>query len=230
MGSTCLGQEFASTWFSWQIDQPGTITFVLTPIADFDDLDFAVFRFDGDLLCQEKILQRCMAAGENIGDSLGSIPCTGPTGLNLTETDIDEQPGCNNGNNNFLRFLDCQAGESFALVVNNFSSSGGGFTLEWGGSATFNASPTDINSPTHEASGLSLMIGPNPTRGLLQLFGLENSGRVAYRITDNFGRQVRAGQLQAGSRHLDVSTLASGVYFLTIMSEEGKQVQKFVVE
>ncbi|MBK8565074.1 MAG: T9SS type A sorting domain-containing protein [Saprospiraceae bacterium] len=231
LSGTCIAQEFSPTWFSWQIAQPGTLTFVLTPLDTFDDLDFAVFRFNDNVLCQEKILKRCMAAGENVGAPWSeSLPCLGPTGLNLTETDFEENPGCSNGNNNFLKFLQCQAGENYALVVNNFTSSGQGFTLEWGGTATFSSNPAGINSPTREELGQQLSIGPNPTSHRLQVFGLESGKVMPYRIVDNLGRLVRSGQLQTDNRSLDVSMLVSGVYFMNLVRDDIQHVFKFVVE
>ncbi len=230
LSGTCVAQEFSPTWFSWQIEQPGTLTFVLTPLNELNDLDFAVFRFNGNVLCQEKILKRCMAAGENVGDPTGSIPCFGPTGLNLTETDIEEQPGCNNGNNNFLKFLECQAGENYALVVNNFSSSGEGFTLEWGGTATFSPAPDSINSPTLEAKALQLSIGPNPAKDKLYVFGLDNQHELSYQVADSLGRLVMSGKTHADSRYLEFSALPSGAYFIAFLLDDGRRVFMVVVE
>lgn len=228
---TCIGQEISSTWLAWQIEQPGTLTFVLTPLDSFNDLDFAVFRFNANVLCHEKILKRCMAAGESVGSPFSvSAPCLGPTGLNLTETDFEELPGCGNGNNNFLKFLECKAGEHYGMVVNNFNESGQGFTLEWGGTATFSPTPGGINSPTLEARSIQLSIGPNPVSDKLQVFGLENMGNVQYRIADNLGRLVKSGKLQNGNQSLDVSAFPSGVYFMSILMDDVRQVFKFVVE
>jgi hypothetical protein len=231
LSGTCIAQEFSTTWFSWQISQPGTLTFVLTPLNEFDDLDFAVFRFNDNVLCQEKVLKRCMAAGETVGAPLEqNLPCFGPTGLNLTETDLEEQPGCFNGNNNFLKFLECQAGENYALVVNNFSSSGEGFVLEWGGTATFSPAPDSINSPTLEAKGLQLSIGPNPAKDRLYVFGLDNQHELSYQVADSLGRLVMSGKTQADSRYLEVSALPSGVYFIAFLLDDAQRVFKVVLE
>jgi hypothetical protein len=231
LSGTCIAQEFSPTWFSWQIAQPGTLTFVLTPLNEFDDLDFAVFRFNDNVLCQEKILKRCMAAGETVGAPLEqNLPCFGPTGLNMMETDFEELPGCNNGNNNFLKFLECQAGENYALVVNNFSSSGEGFTLEWGGTATFSPAPDSINSPTLEARGLQLSIGPNPANDRLYVFGLDNQREMSYQVADSLGRLVMSGKTKADSRYLEVSALPSGVYFIDFQLGDARRFFKVVVE
>ncbi|MCC6726509.1 MAG: T9SS type A sorting domain-containing protein [Saprospiraceae bacterium] len=227
---TCLAQEFSSTWFSWQIEQPGTLTFVLTPLHEYDDLDFAVFRFNDNILCQEKVLKRCMAAGETVGAPFEqNLPCWGPTGLNLTETDLEEQPGCSNGNNNFLKFLQCQAGENYAMVVINFSQTNQGFTLEWGGTATFSPSPDSINSPSLERLAPKLSIAPNPSSGALRVLGLNaaNEG-FAYRIADGCGRVVRTGKMTSGEPSLDVSNLTDGVYSIAFLMGEEQAVCRFV--
>ena len=135
----CLGQEFSSAWYKWTCQTPGTLTFTLTPNNPTDDLDFAVYELpNGVENCSGKILLRCMASGENIGDPFPVWqPCTGPTGLNLTSTDIVEFPGCQPGNDNFLAAINMEAGKTYALIVNNFTNNGNGFSITFGGTGTF---------------------------------------------------------------------------------------------
>ena len=81
----------------------------------------------------------CMASGETQGcDPAIWIPsCRGLTGLRASSNDTEEDPGCNacNGgdDDNFIAPLDMVAGRSYALLVNNFSRSGQGFSIEFGG-------------------------------------------------------------------------------------------------
>ena len=135
--ATCLtgfpGESNAS-WFTFTASSSGTLEFTLTPVNPADDLDFVVYHLpNGPGDCTDKILERCMAAG-NFG--IGA-PCTGATGLNATSIDISEPPGCFNGADNFLQYMDLIAGETYALSVNNFTSSGSGFMIDWGGAAQF---------------------------------------------------------------------------------------------
>ncbi|MFN0013993.1 MAG: gliding motility-associated C-terminal domain-containing protein, partial [Saprospiraceae bacterium] len=127
--------ETNSTWFTWICDKPGSLTFTLTPISIADDLDFALYRLpNGVSNCQGKILERCMASGEFSFQS----PCMGPTGLRVGETDISEDAGCTDaGDNAWLTPINMVAGEAYALVVNNFTSSGNGFSVQFGGAGTF---------------------------------------------------------------------------------------------
>lgn len=127
--------ESNSTWFTWICDQSGSLTFTLTPQSIVDDLDFVLYRLpNGVGNCQGKQVVRCMASGEFNYLS----PCMGPTGLRAGETDISEDAGCTDaGDNAWLAPFDMIAGEAYALCVNNFTTSGNGFSVQFGGSGTF---------------------------------------------------------------------------------------------
>ena len=137
--SSCLGPESSSVWYKWTCDQSGSLTFTLTPNQASDDLDFAVYELpNGVDNCNGKEMLRCMASGENVGEPLSTWQaCTGSTGLSSSDTDTEEQPGCQAGNNNFVSAVNMVSGRSYALVVNNFSNTGSGFSITWGGSGTF---------------------------------------------------------------------------------------------
>lgn len=135
----CIQAEISSTWYRWTCKDPGSLTFIITPNNPTDDIDFALFELPGGIDdCANKKKIRCEAAGENVGAPFSEWePCTGPTGLSLTETDTDEAPGCAPGQNNFVAAVNMVAGRSYALVINNFSESGIGFSIEFGGTGTF---------------------------------------------------------------------------------------------
>ncbi len=152
----CIAEEFASVWYKWTCDQPGTLEFTLTPNnyvpgLESDDLDFSVYRLDGGIAnCTNKSLVRCVASGangtNNVTDPFNTWQeCNGPTGLIGSDNDLSEQPGCQSGDNNFARPIDMQSGESYALIVNNFSQSGLGFSIEFGGTGTFLGPEVDFS-------------------------------------------------------------------------------------
>jgi gliding motility-associated-like protein len=145
--SACIGQEFSSAWYKWTCDDPGTLSFTLTPTNPTDDLDFAVYELPNGIdNCNGKILLRCMASGENIGQPFAQWePCTGPTGLSEGSNDNEEFPGCGPNDDNFVAALDMEAGRSYALIVNNFSNTGNGFSIEFGGTGTFLGPEPDIS-------------------------------------------------------------------------------------
>ena len=143
--NTCIGQEFSSAWYKWTCDVSGTLTFTLTPnnyLPGFesDDIDFVVYELPNGIdNCNGKIELRCMAAGANTNEPFQSwARCNGPTGLRDGDADTEEPPGCQGSSqNNFVDAIDMVAGKSYALLVNNFSQSGLGFSIEWGGTGTF---------------------------------------------------------------------------------------------
>lgn len=143
--NTCIGQEFSSAWYKWTCDVSGTLTFTLTPNNyqpgfESDDIDFVVYELPGGIDdCANKEARRCMAAGANVGFPFQNwVRCNGPTGLRDGDPDSTEPAGCNGaGQNNFVDALDMVAGHSYALLVNNFSQSGLGFSIQWGGTGTF---------------------------------------------------------------------------------------------
>jgi hypothetical protein len=148
----CIGEEFQSSWYKWTCDQPGSLTFTLTPNNhrgrnfESDDLDFALYEMTNgldDCSPNRRILRRCMASGAN-GDGRGNslplqqwIGCNGPTGLREGERDETETAGCGPGDNNFVAPLIMESGKSYLLVINNFARSGLGFSIEFGGTGTF---------------------------------------------------------------------------------------------
>lgn len=148
--NSCIQEEFASAWYKWTCDTAGTLTFVLTPnnFKDYntiaDDLDFAVYELpNGVNNCSGKIMIRCEASGANTLSDGSPAPlsqwssCNGPTGLAGGDPNTTEPPGCPPGNNSFVSALNMESGKSYALIVNNYSRSGLGFKIEFGGNGTF---------------------------------------------------------------------------------------------
>lgn len=136
---TCQITESGSTWYKWTCDDSGTLEFDITPLNPTDDIDFVVYELPNGIDdCSGKFDLRCMASGENVGTPLSEwIACTGATGLVDGDADISETCGCQTGDNNYADAIDMISGRSYALVINNFSQSGSGFSIEFGGTGTF---------------------------------------------------------------------------------------------
>lgn len=138
-------KESNSTWFVWTCSQSGTLDFTLTPTNPADDLDFVVYRLPNGIgNCTGKQIVRCMASGE-FNDP--NSPCMGPTGLRPGDPDISEDAGCQQANDDaWLQSLNMVAGETYALAVNNFTSTGNGFNVEFGGSGQFLGPDADFTT------------------------------------------------------------------------------------
>lgn len=135
----CVYTEDQSAWYKWICDEAGTLTLNLTPLNPVDDLDFWIYELpNGVDDCTDKIPLLCMASGAIQSEPIANwIRCHGATGLRDGETDDHENCGCDPNDNNYIMPLDMEAGKAYAMVVMNFSSSGDGFELTFGGTGTF---------------------------------------------------------------------------------------------
>lgn len=140
---TCLSafsvnSEQNSAWYKWTAANNGTLTFVITPSAN-DDIDWVLYDLGTTDNCSG-----VTAANAIRCDAGRGVDCFGPnqkrytkTGLNLTSVDLNENGGCAEGQDGFVRFVDMQQGHIYALLVNNFDRGNNGFTIEFGGTGDF---------------------------------------------------------------------------------------------
>lgn len=159
--ATCFGgnsgNEQQSVWFKWTCAQSGTLTMRINPVFSGDtlttlgdDIDFAVYELpNGINNCAGKRIVRCMAAGPHpntVGvaggltrEFIAARRCQGATGLSDAARDTEERAGCDPGDphDNFVAALNMVAGQSYAIGINNFSNTGNGFSIEFGGTGTF---------------------------------------------------------------------------------------------
>ena len=133
--TSCLNAaESNSTWLKFTVRRAGMIEFTLITATPDTDLDFAVFSLPGGLDdCDNGVIVRCSSAGDS--------NCEGNTGLRIGATDLNEPPGCNNGQDKFVAALDAQQDESYAILVNNYSANQTGFQLDWGRTTATFAGP-----------------------------------------------------------------------------------------
>ncbi len=144
---TCLdiggNSETNSTWFVWTAATSGTLTFILTPLNPTDDIDFVIYELPNGMNdCNAKTPLLCMASGESISNY--PTPCHGATGLSTSATDAIEIQGCDPSDDNFIQPLNMTAGNSYGLLINNLSSVGDGFSIEFGGTGTFQGPEANI--------------------------------------------------------------------------------------
>ncbi|MBV8324672.1 T9SS type B sorting domain-containing protein [Chryseobacterium sp.] len=125
-------EERYSVWYKFTVATAGTLTFVISPNTA-SDYDFYVWG--PNITCANKgNTIRCSTPGG-----------TGPTGLNLTSTDPYDYFGAPGSNaDGWAKYMDVLPGETYYLLINNYSINITGFSLTWGGTATL-ASP--FNDP-----------------------------------------------------------------------------------
>ncbi|MDF2933088.1 MAG: gliding motility-associated C-terminal protein [Chryseobacterium sp.] len=127
LGGCLSTDERYTVWYTFTIATSGTLTFTIDPVVFADDYDFGVY---GPNLT-------CTTLGNPIRCNYSGAD--GPTGLSLTSTDP------NGGTfGQWSSFMDVVAGQTYYLVIDNFSQSQTGFSLNWGGTATLTSA---FNNP-----------------------------------------------------------------------------------
>lgn len=124
--TTCLGNgEVNSTWYSFTIYQSGQLEFQLNPTNPNDDYDFALYNMTND---------SCSGIAASVSQpvSCNYSADTGPTGLSSAGN--SNQNGTSGSNQNAP--ISVTAGESFVLMVSNFTASQGGYNLQFSGTAS----------------------------------------------------------------------------------------------
>lgn len=120
LGGCLSSDEHFSVWYTFTAATAGTLTFEIVPNANAD-YDWAVYGPN----------KNCNNLGNPIRCSYDAPPPYN-TGLSLTATNLTDPAG----GTGYCRYLDVLPGETYYLVVDNFSANANGFVLTWGGTAT----------------------------------------------------------------------------------------------
>lgn len=100
-------------------------------------------------------------------------------------------------------------------------------TSDWSASATFTTGTTGIDD-VDAASGVALYPNPATTAVTISLNGFEGTARVT--IVDLNGRICGQWTTDQGKVDVDLSTFASGAYFVRVASENASAVRKLIVK
>lgn len=126
-GSTCIGNEKHSAWYTWIAANDGTLVFTITPDKESNDLDWVLYDlgpYTNENSPSESSILRCAA-----GSGVTCTPKYHVTGTNFTDTEFTEFGSCPVGQNGFVKYIDMVSDHRYALVVNNFSEGNNGFEL-----------------------------------------------------------------------------------------------------
>ncbi len=146
----CLGGENRTTWYVINVVKSGTLIFLLTPInppGQVTDYDFAIWDATGKKCAPRgcdyvtnNLPVRCNYA------AIGTSGPNGETGLSTTAT----QPSQGAGGPSFSSAINAVAGETYILLIDNFSNNTNGYTLDFTGST---ASIFDQETPKYVSVG-----------------------------------------------------------------------------
>jgi len=127
-GSCNQGLEQSSVWYTFTVQADGNLSFILDPLNDVDDYDWGLFNITTG---------GCAGLGTTSPEvecnSYGDFTFNGPTGISSANGGI----GTSNGPGNtfgppFNADLPVVVGQTYALVVMNWSNSLDGYTIDFG--------------------------------------------------------------------------------------------------
>ncbi len=139
-GNTCLGSnELNSVWYTFTSSSGGNIAFNITPNVLGQDYDFALYNITGS---------NCSAISSG---ALTPVRCNfsatgGVTGLSTSGTNASEPASGSNQST----VLATTVGQTYVLIISNYSSSSNGYTLDFtpGSASIFDVTPPTISGVT----------------------------------------------------------------------------------
>lgn len=78
------------------------------------------------------------------------------------------------------------------------------------------------------AFGQEIALWPNPTRGILQLTGINET--TPFTLSNVLGQELMRGALQPDQNTVDLSGMTPGIYFLQLSQHEHSCIKKVIVE
>lgn len=130
-GTCNQGTETMSLWYTFTVEETGSISFIIDPAVNADDYDWGLFNITNGG-CAGIIAQD--GSSPEVGcNSYGSLVMgNGPTGISTANGGV----GNSNGPGDlfgpaFNADLQVDSGQTFALVVMNWSNSNDGYTIDF---------------------------------------------------------------------------------------------------
>ena len=144
-GQTCNFNETNSIWYIFTAASNGQLGFLITPNDINDDYDWVLFNLT-NASCQSIFNNNSLVVSCN---AAGGGTCNGLTGATGASSSNNQGAGCSGGNSAFNALVPMQAGQTFALLVNNWTGSPNGFTIDFGlstGLGIFDQQPPRIEN------------------------------------------------------------------------------------
>lgn len=158
-GTCNAGLETSSLWYTFVVEEAGTISFVLDPADDADDYDWGMFNITNGGCAG--IAAQDGTSPEVSCNSYGETFFNGPTGISTANggTGSSNGPGNLNGPA-FNGDLQVEAGQTYALVVMNWSNSPNGYTIDFTGSTAsiFDSTIPSVEEAVADCENLNLHV------------------------------------------------------------------------
>jgi len=126
--SCLIDGETNSIWYTFTVNKTGNFGFLITPNDLDDDYDWSLYNITQasctDIYSNPDLIVSCNAAGNRA--------CHGPTGATGGSNSNFQSYGCDGGNSPENALVPVQAGNTYVLIINNWSGSVNGYTLDFG--------------------------------------------------------------------------------------------------
>jgi len=190
-----LGGESNSVWYVFTVQTSGVFRFILTPNSSGDDYDWAVFNLTNygclNIYSTPSMMVSCNASGY-----------TGATGISTPMGGSGNSNGPN-WTNKFNQDLPVQAGETYVLMISNWSNGTPGYTIDFSSSTAqiFDNIPPHIHQITSNvncgATSLTFQFSENILCSTLSTCDLSLTGPGGpYTITSISGNGCNVGGKQ----------------------------------
>lgn len=216
--TSCLGAgEMNGIWYKVHILSSGLLGFNIIPVDPSSDFDFAVFNLTNahcfDIHNNASLMVSC-----NFSGSTFPTNATGPNGGPNPQEEM---------------LIPVNAGDTYAIYVSDFSSSSSGYNLDF----TIAQNVIDTSCLTginKHNSNISAELFPNPTSQniTLKLNALKTGQDYQLQLFTATGTLVQQhNSIKTIEKTVDVSTLASGLYYYRVLTTDGKTAAgRFVKE
>lgn len=134
---SCTDGELNSIWYVFSVQEDGRLAFLITPNNQSDDYDWALFNITNascsDIKFNQNLMVSCNAAGG--GSCNGLTGATGDSPYDLQGAGCSAStPNIFEGRSPFNETIPMSAGNTYVLMVSNWTGSTNGYTIDFSGS------------------------------------------------------------------------------------------------
>ncbi len=127
-GASCIGVERNAVWYKITVGADGFLGFMIEPLRQRDDYDWAVYRLPFGGSCADIGSGQAIEVSCNFSDGSKFPVLAGRTGANGGSTETRQ----GSRGSPFNDRIPVKAGETYYLVITNFSASNAGYRLSFG--------------------------------------------------------------------------------------------------
>lgn len=184
--SSCIGNETSSQWYTFTASEAGTITMLLEPFTyssatqSGDDFDWELYNITASGCTNTAVSLACNYSGCRGATGFSATGAAGLGQVAVTDYQANNPPGpgdCESNQQFTTANVSLVAGNTYALLIQNFTGSLGGVEVFFGG--------TSVLGPTTTTVEFDALLDQTDCEATLTL--LNNSGIPNYTYEWDFG-------------------------------------------